>query len=1334
MLVSKWHAHRLGIIDFWYYTNEEFYFKDGHMLLRGSNGSGKSVTMQSFIPLLLDGNRSSERLDAFGTRSRKLETYMLEEDGTRDDRIGYLYMEFKREDSNLYKTIGMGMRARKNKPLECWYFVIEDNRRVNYDLTLFENDLAISKQALKNKIGNQLIEGQRHYMERVNAALFGFKTIEEYKEAINLLVQVRSPKLSNSLRPTELNEILSNSLQSLSEEDLRPMSEAISSMDEIKDQLEVLKNCRQAATTLFSLYEQYNYAMLEGKAKKYVEQLQMVEKLKQQLTEYEQKLEVDCQQSIEVEKEIQFNKQQIKVLEEEKNSLAKNDVIELANEIEKLKNDLKQNQMLLDSKEQQLDHKENIRIDTYQKNKEIKDDLESIEHQIGKYFNDLDYFNENMDFEEHQALKQEFFNQLNQSYNFDYTQHKIKQEIELLKKGISIFKQIDTQQSFHQEYKEQLAENESEKEVELASLTKNIQVYEQVVEQYKEQFSKWASNNEVLKLNKEQLHQILNLINTFSNEDCYAKIDSIILECFTNLTRDYLYKESQYYVQINDIKKQIDELNNALDNIKSQKDLVPPMTTCMIQNRHYLTNNKIKFTPLYTLLEFNDNVDDTTQNKIEEFLSEIQLLNALIVNEKDKQQVLQAPLGYSDRYLFVQQNIDELAPYYFGKCQTVKEELLNMLMHFNIKTQTFDIQEMSYRLDFMEGKISGQQETCFIGENSRQLKRQMQIEQFISQITDAKSKQNELENELENIQKALHILNKEKNNYPTKDVLSSVKKEVTDQEDKIRRIDLEIIKINNKIKQEIDKIKQLSIQTNEISLQIGIGNVKEQFEMRLDYFEDYSTMLQEIINAHKEYLNKHITFEIYTQQLELIEHDIDNLKAEVESISSFITECTMLIESKNQQLEQIGYQEIKERLDTVLRLLRGLPLKNEQLSVDKGKLDEAISNSTSQIELIKNDLVSQQQRSKLYFDIFEEELKLRYVTQLNDPQEILEMIKQSGIVKKTKDKLVNDLQGTYQSQRGYLQEYNLSRISLFEESDIEGVSRIDFIARYKGAKLSFFDLPEKLDHDIEQQNLLVDESDRGLIENILINTISRKIRSKIQNSKHWIENMNRYMSNMNTSSGLKLSLSWTSHKALNDEELSTEHLVKLLEKDPKTLKESDFKSLSKHFQSKINTARKLAEQEESNETFHLIMKNVMDYRNWFDFKISYEKSGERKKELTNNAFYALSGGEKAMSMYIPLFSAVAAKFEGANEDAPLVIALDEAFAGVDEKNIDNMFSLINQFKFDYLMNSQVLWGDYPSVKSLAIHELFRPENAKYVTVISYEWNGKVKQLLTNDYE
>ena len=50
---GKWQINKVGLVDFWYYDEEAFDFSEGRMLLRGANGSGKSVTMQSFIPLLL---------------------------------------------------------------------------------------------------------------------------------------------------------------------------------------------------------------------------------------------------------------------------------------------------------------------------------------------------------------------------------------------------------------------------------------------------------------------------------------------------------------------------------------------------------------------------------------------------------------------------------------------------------------------------------------------------------------------------------------------------------------------------------------------------------------------------------------------------------------------------------------------------------------------------------------------------------------------------------------------------------------------------------------------------------------------------------------------------------------------------------------------------------------------------------------------------------------------------------------------------------------------------------------------------------------------------------
>lgn len=79
--MNNYKVSKIGLLNFWLYDEEEFDFYDGKLILRGTNGSGKSVTMQSFIPLILDGNKNPDRLDPFGSKERKIEDYIL---GDRD--------------------------------------------------------------------------------------------------------------------------------------------------------------------------------------------------------------------------------------------------------------------------------------------------------------------------------------------------------------------------------------------------------------------------------------------------------------------------------------------------------------------------------------------------------------------------------------------------------------------------------------------------------------------------------------------------------------------------------------------------------------------------------------------------------------------------------------------------------------------------------------------------------------------------------------------------------------------------------------------------------------------------------------------------------------------------------------------------------------------------------------------------------------------------------------------------------------------------------------------------------------------------------------------------
>lgn len=177
------------------------------------------------------------------------------------------------------------------------------------------------------------------------------------------------------------------------------------------------------------------------------------------------------------------------------------------------------------------------------------------------------------------------------------------------------------------------------------------------------------------------------------------------------------------------------------------------------------------------------------------------------------------------------------------------------------------------------------------------------------------------------------------------------------------------------------------------------------------------------------------------------------------------------------------------------------------------------------------------------------------------------------------------------------------------------------------------------------------------------------------------------------------------------------------------MKPEEARQLNAHFRSKVKQAHRRAKDSGGEVSFHQVMRETLDYRKWFEFQLFTQKGGEKLRELTNSVFGTFSGGEKAMSMYVPLFSAVVARYQAAREDAPRLIALDEAFAGVDRRNIRDMFKLMAEFQFNFIINSQVLWGDVDTLDALAIYELIRPNNVKFVSVMAYRWDGQVRYIL-----
>lgn len=1317
--------HRFGLVDFWYYNNEEFYFGDGHMLLRGSNGSGKSVTLQSCIPLLLDGNRSSERIDTFGSRARKMDTYLIDEDSEREDRIGYLYLEFKKEEQDRYITIGMGLHARKNKPLDTWYFVIEDNKRTNQDVFLIKNNLTLTKRELRFCLGDQVIEQQRAYMEKVNQVLFGFDTMEEYREAITLLLQIRQPKLGSDFKPTMLNEVLNQSLQPLSEDDLRPMSEAIANMDAIKDDLDMLKMNIQACETIAKEYRKYNYYMVYDKLDKYQREEKKLKQYQQVVKEKEAYIITLQGKQQETSKHLDEIERESAILLSERVSLANDDVRAKQEQLHRLLEQQSLLQQSLVKKGEKLEQLESKWLDDKKQVKRQKDKQSEKQEACTELLASMQELSEDIHFHEHEAMQREVKQAMQTEYNYSYIRRQLSEKLQVCDRGVQASYQLSTydgQLKVMQDDYQILLETKEKKEYDL---TNAIKQYQEMVDAYKEQYVVWNQENNVLKLNKEEIQGLFQYVIQYEDKQNYQVIQQIINDKRFQKQDglDSLRREKQQ--DIRSVQRQIETLSRELLKWENQGEVAPLLREDSLKNRAILKDKHIDFIPFYTLIEFNDSVAQKVKNQMEEMLAKSGMLDAIVVHEKYRDILVQQEEG-ADAYLFTSVDVRDIKPVLMENTTSI-EKIMSQL-HIEAKS-VFTWSRNYYMYGYIEATLSGEEKAKYVGANEREAYRQKMILDLKKELDERREEYRNDKEILDCILYDIECLRKEYESFPGEEKLYEAFHVVKEAEQVLENITKTSLQSKQNILDLKIKMKPVLMQMEQCATQLEVESKQHIFEQLKQNLQGYQMQLSALYEVHMEYRSIYQLLEIMQENLLNMEVQIDELKYDQHQQSKRLEDNVSEITMLKQSLEALGIAHIEKRLEEISSRLDEIKELEKQYREQLGKVKEAYEVARDSIESEQEQVAGQEGIREQYEVILNQEIAYGFYQETLNIKELLEMKAEDHDKVMQQGRKV-DLQGVFHANNANLQEYALSIRMVDTNAKVEDVgNRLLIEAKLSGNQVNLFALVDSLEAMRQQQEDILKESDRSLFEDILINTISKKVRTKIRQSRNWVAKMNEYMDAMNTSSSLKLNLVWQANKADGDEQLHVSELVQLLERDATLLKQSDLERISKHFRSKIQAARYMLGREENTFSFHMIMKDVMDYRQWFSFTIMYQMGNMSKRELTNHRFATFSGGEKAMAMYIPMFSAVAAKFANGKSDAPSIIALDEAFAGVDENNIDTMFALIEKFEFDYLMNSQALWGDYPAVKALSIYELHRPQDAPFVSVLHYYWNGKVKEYL-----
>lgn len=1361
---------RAGFLNFWYYDNQVFDFADGKLLLRGGNGSGKSVTMQSLVPVLLDGRTSADRLDPFGSRARRMEDYLLGEVSDQEERTAYLWLEFKRSESERYITCGVGLRARRHAPMQFWGFVITDNRRIGIDFELYKSEpsleagkrsiVPLSRRELTNRLqpGGKVVESRREYMELVNRHIFGFARVESYEELIKLLIQLRSPKLSKDFKPTVIYEILNESLPPLSEEELRPLSETIENMDQIQQQLEQLQRDEQAMQRLSAAYDNYGRYQLASIAKNVLAAADRCAKLAKKdaelaSTSKDQELQKQAQEG-----ELANLVLEQQALESERVELQEHDVFA----IEKRYLALEQEQLRL--REQEAGKQKEL-VRRERREREIVEQLREQDERLFRLQGESEYLVEELDelaelaaFAGHRPLLEHWQRwREGDAYSIEQWQAEAQEHGARLQAVLQALGEHTQANAQHNASDRAHAEAVRELDVKQREQEQLIAAQDRGKEEYLVALDAWWQQAQEIRLTPAERQLVAKRLYDIFEPHLPAAVLEPVTTAWERAGDAIRQEITRAGSRLQQKEEQIETLELEITAWQQRREPEPLRHQDTETTRQALRAAGVPHLPFYEAVEFQPHVSLELRERVESAISELGVLDALIVSESDLGRVS----GYDK---VIRPNPQLFAHTLTSFLQPVPSELIDAVTIENVllsilwghpqadanHTTTVLAADGRYRMALLTGQAPREEAARYIGREARRQHHARELAKLQQALEVLTAERGVLQADVAAAEARLACAKQEFATLPALTALETRWRSLSGIEEQLRVRRDEVALKQQQLTSDYNQLLAARRRLHQVSLGLNFEVTEAAYKQAVSDMQTYTARLHSLELQWQASIHGHSLLRQLQLQLEDVQVDIDLFKGELNILASDLRLKAAELSNIERRLLELNVEEIRDRIRAVELRLQQIPLLRDQANRDISRLEAGITNNQREREGLVTQIELAGQLEQGWQQLFATEITCGYAPESTATDlrvrarevqrglgQMLQQVDRNRPLERLTDSFYRET-ALLVEYRPVLEEQAVEILLPQVEDDAatqaylaelkEHSRRKRLVLEYLGRKADIAQVLKSLQQDILIQVQLLGEKDRELYEEIILHSVGDMIRKYIQRAEHWVQMISQLMEQRNSSSGLTFSLLWRPRTAETERELDVKELVELLRLDPSLLKESDLQQVTEHFRSQIERAKAEVAERQRGEAFQAIVQELLDYRRWFDFKLLYRREGEQKRELTDRVFFTFSGGEKAMAMYIPLFSAAYARYQDAREDTPRLITLDEAFAGVDETNIKDMFALMEQLGFNYIINSQALWGDYDTAGRLAISELVRPKNAPYVTVVPYLWDGQSRQL------
>ncbi|WP_018682644.1 TIGR02680 family protein [Actinokineospora enzanensis] len=1311
---ERWRPARAGILNVWRYYDEVFTFHRGRLLLRGPNGTGKSKALELLLPFLFDANLRANRLSTFGTSERTMHWNMMGDGQRGKTRVGYVWLEFRRDST--WFTCGARLQASEHtSQVHSDYFTT--SQRVGTDLHLTNaSGQPLTRAALTEALGEHgtLHTNAGEYRSAIRESLFGGISEQRYDSLITALLQLRMPKLSQHLDPANLSRLLSAALPPLGESEIAELAEGFERLDRQREQLVRLDKQVDAAKELAGRQQTYARRVLRAGAADLVSTTTELDRLGRRAHESEEEF---TRAELAKESEEQRAETLTRQVEEVVGSidgLQNSEEYKQGKELDRLAEQVGQVKRRAGEERKAADRARQAAERDAENAERARDDADSHRSEADRLMA-----------EARQAAAEASMSST-QAELANMLEHKPRV---LLRAAVkNRFGQIEAVRSVLSEHERAIDKrrmHEQQLEAARATLADASRAERERRDEHGVQVATLA----------EQLLEWARTCRELRFEDPEAPADAVESEsAVLALVADAVDRAAQDIARARALTEserdtaQSDRDTTAaeIERLRREQDLPPAPPPTRTADRTGRAG-----APLWRLVRFSDDSDETKHGAIEAALQAAGLLDAWIGPSGG----IEGHDTFADPTMLPPTPGRSLASVLVPESDApVPTEAIERLLGV-IALDDNHIVAVGSDGQWRLGPLVGSWHKPVaehIGAHAREQARQRRVSELTAELRAIEDRLASTRAALSELDSRRAALDAERKARPGHAAMHESARRLRQAESRTRACDDAVARTVVAVQEQEAEVTRALRQLAALAAEHGLPTEKTLVDRVAELVESFRELAEIWLENHDTALAREREAASRADIAERSAIDAaerEGIAAEAESehrrlAATFAAARNAITTSYHQVLEQL--RALREQRDQLRDDARTASRRITELATELGRLNQqrdtdrqARDNATD-----RRNTAARRFR-ELCAGTFPEDAGVpdatTFRTDLGATDAVRPTLDAARAVAAQWPTVPHEPRNVNESFGRLSDTLHDCRTRLGDRAHLD-LATDDTVAVLTavvdGARIGAAELLEVLRAEAASAAKDITEHERDLFDRTLTGDTRRHLAERIRQANALKDTMNTHLEQVRTASKVAVKLVW---EVAADQPPGTKAARDLLLKNPVALSESDREALHRFFREQVEIAR----GNDTATSWEQQLAEVFDYTRWHQFVVKLDRAnGSGWQVLTKRLHGALSGGEKAIALHLPLFAAVAAHYQ-AVPAAPRVILLDEVFVGVDTVNRGQVFGLLAALDLDLVLTSDHEWCQYRELDGIAIHQLITGDDGDdAVTTARFTWDGQ----------